>query len=93
MVKRLKYIGQCLEELSALGVVGTDDSNPASDFGSIDSSSSDMLKQPHDSVTGRRPKVASEAVKAGRRFQKQFLLELPSLMTRPGEALRLHNSW
>ncbi len=82
MVKRLKYIGQCLEELSALGITGTDDTNPASNH---DSSS-------HSRVT-LRPVVSAEAVRAGRKFQQQLLQELPGLMIRPGEALRHHLAW
>ena len=81
MVKRLKYIGQCLEELSALGIIGTDDTNPASNY----TTSPSRLTL--------RPVVSAEAVRAGRRFQQQLLQEVPGLMVRPGEALRHHLAW
>ncbi|DBA73425.1 TPA: hypothetical protein ACH3X1_011462 [Trebouxia sp. C0004] len=81
MVKRLKYIGQCLEELSSLAITGTDDTNPAAAYTALG-----------DQIT-LRPVVSPEAVRAGRRFQQQFLEELPGLMMRPGEALRHHLAW
>ena len=81
MVKRLKYVGQCLEELSSLGITGADDTNPAASYITLASR-----------VT-LRPVVSPEAVKAGRKFQHQFLRELPGLMVRPGEALRHHLAW
>lgn len=84
MVKRLKCIGQCLEELSALGITGTDDSNPPSNYAHAPRS---------DGKLALRPLVSAEAVRAGRKFQRQFLLELPGLMARPGEALRHHSAW
>ena len=84
MVKRLKYIGQCLEELSALGITGTDDTNPPSNyFHTSDSDGKLML----------RPSVSAETVTVGRKFQRQVLQELPGLMARPGEALRHHSAW
>ncbi|KAL0043408.1 hypothetical protein WJX79_003790 [Trebouxia sp. C0005] len=81
MVKRLKYIGQCLEELSSLAITGTDDTNPAAAYTALG-----------ERIT-LRPVVSAEAVRAGRRFQQQFLEELPGLMVRPGEALRHHLAW
>ena len=81
MVKRLKYIGQCLEELSSLAITGTDDTNPAAAYTALG-----------DQIT-LRPVVSPEAVRAGRLFQQQFLEELPGLMVRPGEALRHHLAW
>ncbi len=81
MVKRLKYIGQCLEEISSLAITGTDDTNPAAAYTALG-----------DQIT-LRPVVSPEAVRAGRRFQQQFLEELPGLMVRPGEALRHHLAW
>jgi hypothetical protein len=81
MVKRLKYIGQCLEELSSLAITGTDDTNPAAAY----TASGDQITL--------RPVVSPEAVRAGRSFQQQFLEELPGLMVRPGEALRHHLAW
>ena len=81
MVKRLKYIGQCLEELSSLAITGTDDTNPAAAYTALG-----------DQIT-LRAVVSPEAVRAGRRFQQQFLEELPGLMVRPGEALRHHLAW
>lgn len=84
MVKRLKYIGQCLEELSSLGITGTDDSNPASNYsGNSDSGGRLML----------RPVVSAKTVRVGRRFQQHILKELSGLMVRPGEALRHHSAW
>ena len=99
LVKRLKYIGQCLEELSSLGVIGTDDTNPASNFDNAASSSrstSTTAERPGvlgAEGSGFRAKVSAESVRAGRKFQQQFLQELPSLMVLPGEALRHHLSW
>jgi len=81
MVKRLKYIGQCLEELSSLAITGTDDTNPAAAYTALS-----------DQIT-LRAVVSPEAVRAGRRFQQQVLEELPGLMVRPGEALRHHLAW
>ncbi|KAL0045726.1 hypothetical protein WJX82_002854 [Trebouxia sp. C0006] len=81
MVKRLKYIGQCLEELSSLAITGTDDTNPAAAYTALS-----------DQIT-LRAVVSPEAVWAGRRFQQQVLEELPGLMVRPGEALRHHLAW
>ena len=81
MVKRLKCIGQCLEELSSLAITGTDDTNPAAAYTALS-----------NQIT-LRPVVSPEAVRAGRRFQQQFLGELPGLMVRPGEALRHHLAW
>ena len=86
MVKRLKCIGQCLEELSALGITGTDDTNPSSNY----SSKHDLGS---DGKLALRPLVSAEAVRVGRKFQRQFLQELPGLMARPGEALRHHSAW
>ena len=82
MVKRLKYIGQCLEDLSALGITGTDDTNPSQQA---------ELSSVHR-VTLRLA-ASAEAVKVGRKFQGQFLRELPGLMGQPGEALRHHLAW
>lgn len=84
MLKRLKYIGQCLEELSALGVTGTDDTNPPSNYASPSHSDGKLML---------RPVVSPEAVAAGRKFQQAFLQELPGLMGQPGEALRHHAAW
>ena len=84
MVKRLKYIGQCLEELSALGITGTDDTNPASNHSAPPDSAGRLML---------RPVVSAEAVRVGRRFQQQFLQELPGLVGQPGEALRHHSAW
>lgn len=81
MVKRLKYIGQCLEEISSLAITGTDETNPAAAYTALG----------HQITL--RPVVSPEAVRAGRRFQQQFLEELPGLMVRPGEALRHHLAW
>lgn len=77
----MKYVGQCLEELSALGITGTDDACPAHSSGS--SQSRVRLK----------PEVSPEAVRVGRKFQGQLLRELPGLMGQPGEALRHHLAW
>ena len=85
MVKRLKCIGQCLEELSALGITGTDETNPASNYSKSDLGS--------DGKLALRPLVSAEAVRVGRKFQRQFLQELLGLMARPGEALRHHSAW
>lgn len=102
LVKRLKYIGQCLEELSSLGVIGTDDTNPTSNFDNAASSSSSRSTSTaaefRSGVLGAegndfRAKVSAKSVRAGRKFQQQFLRELPSLMVLPGEALRHHLSW
>ena len=100
MVKRLKYIGQCLEELSSLGVIGTEDTNPSSSFGNNASISGEDSREVSSSGSARgaglsllRPSLSAEAVQAGRKFQQQFLWELPSLMVLPGEALRHHLSW
>lgn len=84
MLKRLKYIGQCLEELSALGVTGTDDTNPPSNYSTPSHSDSKLML---------RPVVSPQAVEIGRKFQQEFLQELPGLMGQPGEALRHHAAW
>lgn len=84
MVKRLKCIGQCLEELSALGITGTDDTNPPSNYPAT-------LHSDHQLAL--KLLVSAEAVRVGRKFQRQFLQELPGLMARPGEALRHHSAW
>lgn len=84
MVKRLKYIGQCLEELSALGITGADDTNPATNYSG------------NQEVNGKLrlgPEVSADTVRVGRRFQQQLLQELPGLMKQPGEALRHHSAW
>lgn len=93
MVKRLKYIGQCLEELSSLGVIGTDDTNPLSNFNNTASTSSSGNSNAESEPSALRLTVSAEAAQAGRKLQQQFLQELPSLMVLPGEALRHHLSW
>ena len=84
MLKRLKYIGQCLEELSALGITGTDDTNPPSKHPNPSHSDAKLVL---------RPVVSPEAVAVGRKFQQELLRELPGLMGQPGEALRHHAAW
>lgn len=94
-VKRLKYIGECLQELSTLGVIGTDDTNPLSSFSDTASTSNGDNSNVANTggLSAQEFCVSAEAARAGRKFQQQFLRELPSLVVLPGESLRHHVSW
>ncbi|BDA49513.1 probable proteasome activator complex subunit 4 [Coccomyxa sp. Obi] len=104
VMKRLKYMGQCLTELTQRGLVGACSGGADGMLGGVtgvpgsqvaaaaDSASNGLvggvLGVPGSDIAGARSTAGQSQLEAVRKFQWALLREFPALVLLPGEAVR-----